>query len=280
MPLRADAHIHLFESGYGHSFAARPGVAINEPTCYDSLRREHGIEQALVVGYEMDPWCQQNNQFLSEVAACCPWARPVASVDPKQPLSLQELDQLAAAGFVGLSFYIFEPEHRRDLAAIDDAFWTWLIQRHWLVSANGRGENWSTWRNVLDRHPQLRLLISHLGLPPAVAQPPDTREALTAMAEVIALAPYPKAHVKLSGFYALSEPGYDYPHKATWPYVQLLVDHFGAPRLLWASDFTPHLDCVSFPQTIGLLAKMPFFSETDLAMIEGKNLLQLLEKIH
>ena len=64
MPLRADAHIHLFESGYGHSFAARPGVVINEPTCYESLRREHGIEQALVVGYEMDNHTLLSNDGL------------------------------------------------------------------------------------------------------------------------------------------------------------------------------------------------------------------------
>ncbi|MEA2526703.1 MAG: L-fuconolactonase [Thermomicrobiales bacterium] len=82
--------------------------------------------------------------------------------------------------------------------------------------------------------------------------------------------------MKLSGFYALTEPAYDYPHRAAWPYVEVLLEEFGASRLLWGSDFAPSLEWVSYPQTLGLLAEMPSLDEEDCRRIEGENLLALL----
>jgi predicted TIM-barrel fold metal-dependent hydrolase len=83
----------------------------------------------------------------------------------------------------------------------------------------------------------------------------------------------------LSGFYALTQPGYAYPHQAAWPYVQVLLAAFGATRLLWGSDFSPSLEWLSFPQTFGMFEAMPFLSDADLERIEGGNLLGLLAEI-
>ena len=62
-------------------------------------------------------------------------------------------------------------------------------------------------------------------------------------------------------------------------YAQALLESFGPERLIWASDYPPCVTGgdVSFPQTLSLLAEMPFLSETDRAKIEGGNLLGLLE---
>ena len=85
--------------------------------------------------------------------------------------------------------------------------------------------------------------------------------------------------VKLSGFYALTTPGYEYPHQAAWPYVEELLEAFGATRLLWGSDFSPSLEWLSFPQTFGLFGHMPFLSEAERRLIEGENLLTLLAEL-
>lgn len=86
-------------------------------------------------------------------------------------------------------------------------------------------------------------------------------------------------HVKLSGFYAVTEPGHDYPHRGAWPYVQVLLDAFGASRLLWGSDFAPSLEHLSFPQTFSLFESMPFLSAEDRRVIQGANLLRLLDAV-
>ena len=99
------------------------------------------------------------------------------------------------------------------------------------------------------------------------------------MADVTALAEFTGPRVKLSGFYALTEPGYDYPHRAAWPYVESLLEAYGVERLLWASDYSPCLDHLTFPQTFGLFSHMPFLSDSDRAQIEGANLLAMLDEV-
>ena len=65
---KADAHIHLFEGSYqGGSLTSRPGVEVDELLCYQSLMKDHHIEAALVVGFEGDAFCRQNNNFLAEL---------------------------------------------------------------------------------------------------------------------------------------------------------------------------------------------------------------------
>ena len=95
----------------------------------------------------------------------------------------------------------------------------------------------------------------------------------------MALAGFPGVCVKLSGFYALTVPGYDYPHRNAWPYVVALLESFGVQRLLWGSDFSPSLELVSFPQTLGLLAQMTFLTDKDRGQIEGTNLLRILGEV-
>ncbi len=157
------------------------------------------------------------------------------------------------------------------LEQVPAGFWGWL------VSVNSQGDAWNAWQPVLEQFPQLRVLVSHLGLPPAAASPPSPEQAAEATQQVTELLIYPGVRVKLSGFYALTTPGHYYPHEAAWPYVEHLAETFSYDRLLWASDFTPCLDSVTFLQTLDIFDRMPFLSEDDVAGITGRNLLALLE---
>ena len=47
----------------------------------------------------------------------------------------------------------------------------------------------------------------------------------------------------------------------------------------WGSDFSPALSHLSFPQTFDLFDRMPFVDDAMRAMIEGANLLALLEDV-
>jgi L-fuconolactonase len=275
---RADAHIHLFEGGYRGSWTGRPGVDLDEASCYESLASEHGIRAALIVGYADRPWCADNNAWIAEQARTYRWARPLAYVSPEQGLDVASLERWQGEGFHGLSMYITAGQRARALVDVPDAVWGWLEDRRWLVSVNSQGELWRAWEGVLQRHGSLLLLASHLGLPQRVRRPPEPPQAAEALAPVLALAAYPGPRVKLSGFYALTDPGFEYPHRATWPYVRALLERFGAGRLLWASDYTPCLDNVSFPQTYALFGQMAFLGEAERRAIEGGNLLALLDE--
>jgi len=204
---------------------------------------------------------------------------PVAFVDAPQTLDTATLESWGAAGFVGVSMYLFAESTDSMLRDVADEVWSWLEQRHWLVSINSRGETWLAWNPVLERYPELTLLVSHLGLPRAVATPPSAEIARRELNSVCALARFPAVHVKLSGFYALAEPGYAFPHEAAWPYVQVLQEAFGTERLVWGSDFSPSLEWLSFPQTFGVFTAMPFLTNADSERIEGENLLSLLDRV-
>jgi predicted TIM-barrel fold metal-dependent hydrolase len=82
-------------------------------------------------------------------------------------------------------------------------------------------------------HPDLTLIVDHLGVPQPPAETPDT-PPFQKLPELLALARYDNVAVKLCGVQALSEGAY--PFEDVWPQVRELVAAFGADRLLWASD--------------------------------------------
>jgi L-fuconolactonase len=278
--VRADAHLHFFYPGY---VAALPEncrrIQPDEVTLYEALSQKYNIKQALVVGYEGEPWAAGNNKYLAQLAGSHAWLKPVAFVHDPAYLDVPTLIQWQQNRFVGLSFYLFQHRQGVVLKKTPGEVWDWLVKQGWLISVNSRGEHWAMWLPILENYPQLRLLVSHLGLPSAVAQPPVPDAAQQGLRSILLLAQFPNVHVKLSGFYALTQPGYNYPHQAAWPYVSALLSVFGSRRLLWGSDFSPSLEWVSFPQTFGLFAEMPFLDPSDRERIEGGNLLTLLAEL-
>ncbi|MDH3675513.1 MAG: amidohydrolase [Anaerolineae bacterium] len=280
MSVRADAHAHFFQPGYVAELPERcRRVQPDEVTLYEALARQHDVQQVLAVGYEGERWAAGNNQYLAGLAASCAWVRPVAFVSEPTHLEISTLTHWLRERFVGLSFYVFDDRMITALDQVPAEVWSWLSQHRWLISVNSRGENWRVWSKILEQYPNLRLTASHLGLPPAVEQAPTLSTARRELEAVISLARYPETRVKLSGFYALTRPGYNFPHQAAWPYVDLLLTAFGARRLLWGSDFSPSLEWVSFPQTFALLADLPSLNQGDRERIEGGNLLALMADV-
>jgi len=277
---RHDAHIHLFEGGYRASLTARPGLTVDEAALYASLMKDHNVREALIVGYAAHEWCRDNTAHLAKMAAAHAWVRPVSFVHlDRSPPTRYDLELLRDQKFVGLSFYVFGEESRTALSRMPDELWKFAIDHRWLISVNSRGTDWGAWQPILSRHPELRVLVSHLGLPPRQRVAPSADEARRAIGDVLGLAQFKSVRVKLSGFYALTDPGHEYPHRAAWPYVEALAQDFGIDRLLWASDFSPHLDWLSFPQTFGLFDAMLFLGDAARGRILGANLAKLLGEV-
>ena len=94
----------------------------------------------------------------------------------------------------------------------------------------------------------------------------------------IALAAFPNVLVKISGLYAISDPAHAYPHAAAEPFVAQVLETFGPARCLWASDFSPALSFVSFPQTI-TNPWLDRLTPEELDQVMGANLLGLLRSV-
>jgi predicted TIM-barrel fold metal-dependent hydrolase len=274
---RADAHMHLFPEGYrrpGHGslFGAR------ECDAYDTLRARHGIARALAIGYEADGIDPQNNAYLRRLAGQHDWLASLAYVDAVGFPETAMIAALLRDGHSGIAIYAPGEAQAQSLLRWPRAVWDLLASRRALVSFNARPESIAVLASLVRDAPAVPFLFSHLGLPGSIGA--DTPDSIlrTRLSPLLGLATSANAHVKISGLYATSDPAHDYPHRGGQAAVDLLLGAFGPSRCLWASDFAPALDFVSFPQTIQIAA-LEALPTSDRVLVEGDNLLRLLDAV-
>lgn len=268
-----DAHLHLFRHGFPGVYG-RPIVG-SEVDVYEAFRAKHGIVAGLVVGYEGDGIDPGNNAWIRSLAATRPWMATLAYVEPAARPSADALEALLGAGHAGLALYVPDAAAAAALSAWDAATWRLLDARGALVSFNIGLPQVAGLQAIAAAAPGCRMVVSHMGLPGPRPAAPTRTAAEAELAPLRALAPHENVSVKLSGFYAVSEPSHAWPHRAAAPFVEALVGTFGARRCLWGSDFSPALDHVSFAQTISVPGLDGCDAATMAAMMGG-NLLRLL----
>jgi L-fuconolactonase len=88
---------------------------------------------------------------------------------------------------------------------------------------------------IAERHPDLTLIIDHIGVAQHPVSPPETMSWRT-FPDLLALARYPNVAVKLCGAPLLSAQAY--PFDDVWPYLDQLFKAFGVERVMWGSDYT------------------------------------------
>jgi L-fuconolactonase len=129
---------------------------------------------------------------------------------------------------------------------------------------------------VAERHPNLTLIIDHIGVAQHPVSPPETMSWRT-FPDLLELARYPNVAVKLCGAPLLSAQ--PYPFDDVWPYLERLFAAFGFERVMWGSDYTrlrladrPRGDR---PRKRGLTyaESLDFLRRTDRLSIEEKRML-------
>jgi hypothetical protein len=185
------------------------------------------------------------------------------------PAAVQDLENLQEHGFVGVS-KMTPGDLRRYRPASGAGSNSGLGS----LVLNSQEDAWTSWQPILEQFPQLRLLVSHLGLPPVGASSPSREQATNAMRQITELSKYARVRVKLSGFYSLALPGHDYRHEAAWPVCEDAGRSLFLRPLAVGLDFSPCLNWITFPQTVDIFNKMPFLSQGVVAKITGRNLLR------
>lgn len=180
---------------------------------YLGLLDAHGIEQAVLV---QPSFLGTNNGYLLKaLAAHRVRLRGIVVLDPST--SGAEMDDLTEQGVIGLRLNMMHataPDPGRVGALLDAA-----TARDWWIEVHAQGDGWA---QVLPALPaDARLMIDHFGR----ATGPDC----PGLAALCQLDPT-QACVKLSAPYRVPTP--DLASIAT-----RLIDHFGAARCLWGSDW-------------------------------------------
>jgi predicted TIM-barrel fold metal-dependent hydrolase len=117
---------------------------------------------------------------------------------------------------------------------------------------------------IVERHPGLRLIIDHLGVP--VTERTMDDDAFSDMAAVLALSRFANVAIKASGLPAHSTQPYPYPN--LHGYLRQAFDAFGPERTFWGTDLTrvpcTYRECVTL-----FTEELPWLSEADKELVMG-----------
>jgi predicted TIM-barrel fold metal-dependent hydrolase len=119
---------------------------------------------------------------------------------------------------------------------------------------------------LIDRHPNARFIIDHLGIlqpkePPAPPQP------WADLPKVLALAKRPNAAIKVSGACTLSQKPYPFPD--IWDPLARVFDAWGFERCLWGTDWTRAFAVVNYEQAVEPFLRTNRLTESERAMLMG-----------
>ncbi|MCP4616480.1 MAG: amidohydrolase [Bradyrhizobium sp.] len=119
---------------------------------------------------------------------------------------------------------------------------------------------------VIDRHPDTRFIIDHMGIlqprtPPAPAEPWAT------LPKVLELAKRKNAVIKVSGACTLAKEPYPFPD--IWDPLARLFDAWGLDRCLWGTDWTRAAAVVNYEQAVESFRTTSRLNDGERAMLMG-----------
>ena len=119
---------------------------------------------------------------------------------------------------------------------------------------------------VIDRHPDARFIIDHLGIVQP-RMPPAPAEPWADLPKVLGLASRPNAVIKVSGACTLSRASY--PYADIWDPLARVFDAWGLDRCLWGTDWTRAFAVVNYEQAVEPFRLTDRLSESERAMLMG-----------
>jgi predicted TIM-barrel fold metal-dependent hydrolase len=152
------------------------------------------------------------------------------------------------------------------------ADWFWPAAEKAGIPVMALATNISGLGRIAERHPQLTLIIDHMGLSGEMVKAGKRSEMVE---QTIKLAMFPNTSVKLSGSPAYSSEVY--PFRDMTPFIRRCFDAYGPQRCYWGTDMTNSLAKATYRQSIShFTEELNFLSEDDKAWVMGRALLARL----
>lgn len=232
--MRIDAHHHVWRLARGDYGWLTPAMGVLhqdfEPEALRPKLLAGGVGATILV--QAAP-TQAETDFLLATAQAHPWiAGVVGWTDLSAPDAAARVAGLSRrSGLVGLRPMLQDLEDRAWILGRAVAPGLEAMTRHGLVlDALVRDDQLDVVAELAERHPRLSIVLDHAG------KPTFTPAGLRAWeAEIRAVAAAPNASVKLSGLLTQAPPGADI--SVLRPVVSVLLDAFGAERIVWGSDW-------------------------------------------
>lgn len=119
---------------------------------------------------------------------------------------------------------------------------------------------------LIDRHPETRFIIDHLGLIQPHT-PPPLAEPWSDLPKVLDLARRPNAVIKISGACTLSRE--KYPFSDIWDPLARVFEAWGLERCLWGTDWTRTYVLVNYEQSVEPFRLTDRLNDSERAMLMG-----------
>jgi L-fuconolactonase len=259
---RDEAHFPLRPSGVGSEWFREHPVDAQE---YLDIATAAGVDRAVLVqahgaygsdnAYVLDALTVAPDRFVGVVI--------VEPADPDAPAHLRELAAVPGCQGVRL-FGIGATEPVWFDGDAGEALWDVAVEVDLRVVATLLTPELPRLATMLTRHPGLPVVLDHCGFPDVHDGPP-----FSGAAPLLALADHPGLHLKVTS-HVLEGAG---AHAAA--FVELLVDRFGAERLVWGSDY-PQTHDRSYAELVALgQAACAGLHASDRARVLGENALRL-----
>lgn len=208
-----------------------------------------------------------DGSYAAEVAKAHPNRMAIVKpVDPDDPAVADVVaDWKKTPGTVGIRIMLRKDEKR----AIDDPGLDRIMKA---AVWNDFPVNILCWDNLdngialIDRHPEVRFIVDHLGLLQPTA-PPAPSQPWANLPKVLDLAKRSNAVIKVSGACTLSREPYPFPD--IWDPLQRVFDAWGFERCLWGTDWTRAFAVVNYENAVKPFLETKRLSDSERAMLMG-----------
>jgi predicted TIM-barrel fold metal-dependent hydrolase len=268
-----DAQVHLWKAETPDRPWTPGRVAqLPEPFSYDKLvpmMNEAGVDRVVIVP---PSWEGDRIDYAQEAVQKFPGRFGIMGRVPLQPQSAALLPAWKQQnGMLGIRVTFQGPlgAHLSD-GSLD---WFWPAAEKAGIPIMFLGGKMSDWAVIAERHPQLTLIIDHMGLSGEIAK---EKKIPGAIDESVTLAKFANVSVKLSG-----APGYSsepYPFRDMAPHIHRMFDAFGQRRSYWGTDMTNSFAKATYRQRVThFTEELPFFTEEDKDWVMGRGILERLK---
>jgi len=194
----------------------------------------NGVDRAILVPPASWPTGVTRNSYSLDAARLHPTRFGVMGLfDYDAPDARDRLAGWRRPGMLGIRTWLGGGATVPPLVGEDfDWFWA-ALEAHQIPFMSAAPGRMHLFAGVLQRFPQLRLIIDH-----AAREPwgPKGGAAWADLAGTLALAKWPLTAIKVSCLPSVSQEAY--PFRDLHPFIRRIYDAFGPRRMLWGSDAT------------------------------------------
>ena len=222
--------------------------SVERPTPHEALvaaMKEAGVDKAAIVhastayGYD--------NSYVAEAVAKYPGRfTGVFSVDVLAPDAVEKMKFWIGKGFSGMRLFTTGSTMPGQATWFDDPrsfpAWEYAGKANIPVCMQMTPDGFPQLRGLIERFPNVRMILDHLARPKLVDGPPYAADR-----EFLELAKYPTVFLKLT---PLNVSPADWGKATPQTWFRTLIDRFGADRMAWGSNFPATNDSLA-----GILGK-------------------------